>query len=119
VIRLLSASGSKANEIELLGPRAALPNEKRHIPLNVDSLSRLIAGSRRQRNYTQKELARLAGVSQAWISLVERGRTKMDLALVLRVLEALDLRIALEVGKRPRDNSLTVQTFEAADKVKI
>ena len=83
--------------IGLLGPGAALPNEKRHIPLNVDSLSRLIADSRRQRNYAQKELARLAGVSQTWISLVERGRARMDLALLLRVLEALDLRVALKV----------------------
>jgi hypothetical protein len=43
----------------------------------------------------------------------------MDLALVLRVLEALDLRIALEVKKRPRDDPDTVQTFEAADRLKI
>jgi transcriptional regulator with XRE-family HTH domain len=114
----MTASGSKANEIGLLGPRAALPNEKRHIPLNVNNLSRLVAGSRRQRNYTQKKLARLAGVSQTWISLVERGRARMDLDLVLRLLEALDLRIALEVEERSRDDPNTVQTFEAADSVK-
>jgi transcriptional regulator with XRE-family HTH domain len=61
----------------------------------------LIADSRRQRKYSQRHLARLAGVSQPWIVAVERGKARMDLTLVLRVLAALNVRITLEVEERP------------------
>jgi transcriptional regulator with XRE-family HTH domain len=59
--------------------------------------ARFIAAARRRRQFTQRDLARLAGVSQPWIATVERGKARMDLMLVLRVLAALNVRITLQV----------------------
>jgi transcriptional regulator with XRE-family HTH domain len=58
--------------------------------------ARFIAAARRRRQFTQRRLARLAGVSQPWIATVERGKARMDLMLILRVLAALDVRITLQ-----------------------
>jgi transcriptional regulator with XRE-family HTH domain len=59
--------------------------------------ARFIAAARRRRQFTQRDLARLARVSQPWIATVERGKVRMDLMLVLRVLAALNVRITLQV----------------------
>ena len=73
-------------------------------PVSVAEFSRLIADVRRQRNHSQRELAQMADVSQALIASVARGKARMDLALVLRVLAALDVRLTLEVEDRPPDD---------------
>ncbi len=95
----------------VLEPRDAVPSEsERNLPLSVVTFSHLIADTRRHRKYSQRHLARLAGVIQSWIVAVERGKARMDLTLVLRVLVALNVRITLEVEERPHDEVATVHT---------
>lgn len=45
---------------------------------------------------TQADLADTVGVSRQWLSALENGKPAIDLGLVLRVLDGLDLH--LEVG---------------------
>ena len=92
------------NESEPVSAVSDPREQTRSPPGSVAEFSRLIADVRRQRNYSQRELAQMADVSQAWIASVERGKARMDLALVLRVLAALDVRLTLEVEDRPPDD---------------
>jgi y4mF family transcriptional regulator len=64
--------------------------------LTLPDLSRVIAETRARRQLTQRQLAQLAGVSQPEIVSVEAGKARMHMAMVLRVLNALGLRITLQ-----------------------
>jgi DNA-binding XRE family transcriptional regulator len=76
-------------------PPVGAPNPP--LPAVTAGFSRLIADTRRHRKYSQRRLARMAGVSQPWLASVERGKARMDLGLILRVLAALEVRVTLEV----------------------
>jgi HTH-type transcriptional regulator / antitoxin HipB len=56
-------------------------------------------GRRADLGISQNELARRAGVSRKWIYEFEAGKPAVELALVLRVLDALGL--TLDLGKTP------------------
>jgi HTH-type transcriptional regulator / antitoxin HipB len=70
----------------------------------------------------QKTLAEKVGVSRQWIIAVEAGKDRADLALVLRTLDALGLRVdvtADEAQKNERDSDagafLTVAALSSPD----
>lgn len=52
-------------------------------------LARLARGRRLERGWTQAEVAGRAGVSRKWVSDFERGKASVDLASVLRLLDAV------------------------------
>lgn len=52
-------------------------------------------GRRLQLGLSQAEVAARAGVSRPWINMFEAGKPTVELALVLRLLDALDLRLDL------------------------
>jgi HTH-type transcriptional regulator/antitoxin HipB len=56
-------------------------------------------GRRLDRGLSQSELAGLSGISRKWISEFEAGKATAELALVLRVLEALGL--SLDISEDP------------------
>lgn len=60
--------------------------------VNTIGLGHGIRALRRRRGLTQAELARRAGVSQPWISRLERGHPGAALSLVLDVIGTLDAR---------------------------
>ena len=62
-------------------------------------IGRIVATARRQRGLTQTELARAAGVTQNWISEIERGKDTAQIGKILRVLSFLGVR--LTVGEAP------------------
>jgi HTH-type transcriptional regulator/antitoxin HipB len=62
-------------------------------------IGRIVATARRQRGFTQAALARALGVTQNWISEIERGKDTAQIGKVLRVLSFLGVR--LEVGEAP------------------
>jgi HTH-type transcriptional regulator/antitoxin HipB len=64
----------------------------------------LIRDRRRVRSLSQQELAGLVGVSRQWIVDIERGKPRAELALVLRTLQALDIRLAV-VGASDADKA--------------
>ena len=76
--------------------------------LTLSDFSRLIAETRARRQLTQRQLAQLAGVSQPWIASVEAGKARMDMAMVLRVLTALGLRLTLQGGNLDDPAALTL-----------
>jgi HTH-type transcriptional regulator/antitoxin HipB len=56
-------------------------------------LANAIRGRRRDLGLTQSELAKNARVSRKWLSEVEAGKPSAETGLVLRVLDALGLRV--------------------------
>jgi len=62
-------------------------------------LASLARGRRRDLGWTQTEVARRAGVSRKWVSDFETGKTSVDLGVVLRVLEVLDLSLVSAVAE--------------------
>ena len=63
--------------------------------VNARSLGYGIRASRLRRGLTQAELARQAGVSQPWLSRLERGHPGAALSLVLDVVETLGGRASV------------------------
>ena len=56
-------------------------------------LAAAIKGRRRDLHVTQTTTARRAGVARSWLAKVESGKASVDFGLVLKVLDALELRI--------------------------
>ncbi len=63
---------------------------------SILDLSALIRGRRLALELSQEELAERANVSRQWISALERGRRGAELGLILRLLEALELRLSID-----------------------
>jgi HTH-type transcriptional regulator/antitoxin HipB len=69
----------------------------------INSLRDLVAavrGRRKSLGWTQSELANRAHVSRQWISEFETGKPTAELGLVIRLLDALDLRLTLDSGEQ-------------------
>lgn len=56
-------------------------------------LGAVIRERRKELKLGQAELARRIGTSRQWIVGVEQGRARAELGLVLRALDALDIRL--------------------------
>jgi len=66
--------------------------------MRVKSVHDLAAAARGRRlalGLSQAELAARMGVSRDWVNYFEAGKPTVELILVLRLLEALDLRLDL------------------------
>jgi HTH-type transcriptional regulator/antitoxin HipB len=61
-------------------------------------LGSAIRDGRRRLNLDQSDLARQIGVSRKWIIDVEKGKPRAEIGLVLRALDALGLRLALDTA---------------------
>lgn len=60
-----------------------------------------VRGRRTDLGLSQDELARRAGVSRKWVSEFEAGNPTAKIGLVIRVLEALGLRLAFVEDATP------------------
>ncbi len=54
---------------------------------------------RKSKGYTQKELAKLLGISDSTLAHYETGIRKITLEMFLKILEACQLEIKLEAKK--------------------
>ncbi len=63
---------------------------------SILDLSSLARGRRQALRLSQAELAARANVSRQWISAFESGRPGSELRLILRLLEALELRLSVD-----------------------
>ena len=61
-------------------------------------LGAAIKERRKQLGLGQAELARRIGTSRQWVIGMERGRARAELGLVLRALNALQIRLNTETG---------------------
>lgn len=75
----------------------------------VDTLGELVRDQRKQRGWSQSQLAEKVGVSRLWVGQFENGKETVELGLVLKVLRALDLN--LEAGL-PKNRLLAGQSLE-------
>jgi len=64
----------------------------------------IIRDRRRARSLSQQRLADLVGVSRQWIVDIEHGKPRVELVLVLRTLQVLDVRLAV-LGSEPREDA--------------
>jgi len=71
-------------------------------------LASVARGRRLERGWSQAEAARRAGVSRKWISDFETGKTTVELAAVLRLLDALDINLS-SVDSAPTDGSMSTR----------
>ena len=90
----------------------------------VNSIRLAVRGERRALGLSQEQVAKRAGVSRKWLSVFERGKVNVELGLVLRLLEALDLKFTVEpkapTQKQNADKELSQKaTTLAIDIVKI
>ena len=63
---------------------------------SILDLSSLVRGRRHALGLSQAELAARANISRQWISAFESGRPGSELRLILRLLEALGLRLSVD-----------------------
>lgn len=65
-------------------------------------LGAVIRDRRKQLKLDQAAFAKRIGVSRQWIIDIEHGHPRAELALVLRALDALDIRIDADAEKAQR-----------------
>jgi len=65
-------------------------------------LGAVIRDRRKQLKLDQSSFARRIGVSRRWVIEIERGHPRAALALVLRAIDALDIRLDAHVADAPR-----------------
>jgi HTH-type transcriptional regulator / antitoxin HipB len=68
---------------------------------NPDQLGRTVRLRRQEKGLSQSALATQLGVGRKWVIHLESGNPKAELGLVLKALEALDLRASLSEEKPP------------------
>jgi HTH-type transcriptional regulator/antitoxin HipB len=68
------------------------------IRTSVD-LGAVIRDRRKKLGLDQAELAERIGVNRKWVISIERGRSHAELALVLRALDALGIRLSAQTDE--------------------
>lgn len=68
---------------------------------NPEQLGRAVRLKRQEKGLSQGALATQLGVGRKWVIHLESGNPKAELGLVLKVLDALDLRASLGDEKSP------------------
>lgn len=80
---------------------------------SILDLSSLVRGRRQALGLSQTELAARANVSRQWVSAFESGRPGSELRLILRLLEALELRLSVDpVEEAPDDRPVPPGTVD-------
>ncbi|HEU4561562.1 MAG TPA: helix-turn-helix domain-containing protein [Longimicrobium sp.] len=65
----------------------------------------LVRSERKRQGLTMQELADRAGCSRQWIAALESGRERLELALVLRTLSALDVLLDARTPNESADGA--------------
>ncbi len=81
---------------------------------SVQDVAAAVRGRRQALRLSQGELASMAGVSRDWMNYFEGGKPTVELAHVLRVLDALGLRLDLDEGG-PRKDAPSVGSVDLDD----
>jgi HTH-type transcriptional regulator/antitoxin HipB len=94
----------------------------------VETVNRIrlaVRGKRRALGLSQAQVAQRAGVSRKWLSEFEQGKVKVELGLVLRLLDSLDLQFSVEskhstqtqnansdLSKKPTAHTIDIVKFD-------
>jgi HTH-type transcriptional regulator/antitoxin HipB len=76
-------------------------------------LGAAIRDRRRQLELDQATLARRIGVSRQWVIAIERGRSRAELGLVLRALDALGIGLNAEVTESTKSGAKSAVDIDA------
>ena len=68
---------------------------------SLRDLAALARGRRRELGLSQAELAARARVSRQWVSAFESAKATAEVGLVIRLLDALDLRLTVSDSGAP------------------
>jgi len=68
-------------------------------------LGAVVRDRRKDLRLGQAALASRIGVSRQWVIGIERGHARAELALVLRALDELGIRLDARTGDQPQPNS--------------
>ncbi len=71
---------------------------------NPEQLGRAVRLKRQEKGLSQSALAAQLGVERKWVIRLESGNPKAELGLVLKALDALDIRASLGEEKPPISN---------------
>ena len=82
----------------------------------AEQLGAVIRLKRKEKDLTQSELAKLLGAERKWVINIESGNSKAEIGLVLRALEALNLRASLTDGDKPKSRG-TLRDASPLDEV--
>ncbi|MEM6890635.1 MAG: helix-turn-helix transcriptional regulator [Pseudomonadota bacterium] len=75
-------------------------NHTTNIARSSKQLGNIIQRARKQRDWTQTELAQMAGLRQEMVSKIERGQDGTKLSSVYALLAALDLELVIETRSK-------------------
>lgn len=73
---------------------------------SVRELAAVVRKLRRDKGWTQATLAKEAGVGREWIIHLEKGRTTVELGLVIGTLKALGVGIQIETRQPQSDHRI-------------
>ncbi len=80
-----------------------------------------IRDRRRKLGLTQAELARKIGAERRWLMALERGKSRAEVGLILRILSALDLSLTIrpdDLRLEPSDGPIPVDIHTVIDAAK-
>jgi transcriptional regulator with XRE-family HTH domain len=69
-------------------------------------LSELIFDLRLSKKMSQKELARVMGVSQPYIAKIEDGEENLTIETIVKLFSALGMRLEIRPGKRVKSETI-------------
>ena len=82
---------------EFIGKQGSAEREDYEYELRMEVLGELIKKTRLERNMTQEELGELVGVQKAQISRLENNTGNVTLATILKVFNALQAKIKMQI----------------------
>lgn len=71
----------------------------------------MIRAARLRKQLSQRELAAKMGVTQAWISSVEKGNEKSQLAGVLRLASYLEIDLVATLGENQKQRVADLSSY--------
>jgi DNA-binding XRE family transcriptional regulator len=82
---------------ELVGKRGTQKREKFEYELRMDILGTMIKEARIRKKLSQEQLGALIGVQKAQVSKIENHTKSNRIDTIIRVLNALDMKVRLSV----------------------
>ncbi len=81
----------------LIGKKGTPERDKFEYELQMDLIGEAIKQTRKERNLTQEELGKLIGVQKSQISRIESNASNVTIDTLLRVFNALQAKVKLQV----------------------
>ena len=78
-------------------------------------IGRVLHAARKERGWTQQQLADAADVSRDWVVRVEQGNGRVEVQLVLRALSALGMAMSVATSRAPMDLAAIVERHRGGD----